>query len=134
MKRRPSTSQTCAPWARATKYGVPPTERNARTGEFTPPGIRSSPRRYSDSFVRGSAMRPIRPRRSGAGPVLPGRSATRAGGRLLREPPGGVAGEVGEDEVRAGPLDGGQLLERHPRAVDPPVGGGGLDHRVLAGH
>ena len=25
---------------RSTKYGVPPTERNARTGEFTPPGMR----------------------------------------------------------------------------------------------
>src|SRR5260221_9651074 len=27
------------PWARAMKRGVPPTARNARTGEFTPPGM-----------------------------------------------------------------------------------------------
>src|SRR5437016_13751077 len=35
----PSTSQILAPAARATKKGSPPTFRNARTGELTPPGI-----------------------------------------------------------------------------------------------
>src|ERR1035438_5338896 len=29
----------CAPWPRTMNRGSPPTERNARTGEFTPPGI-----------------------------------------------------------------------------------------------
>jgi hypothetical protein len=29
----------CDPLARSTKNGSPPTPRNARTGEFTPPGI-----------------------------------------------------------------------------------------------
>ena len=29
------------PCARSTKNGSPPTPRNARTGEFTPPGIRA---------------------------------------------------------------------------------------------
>src|SRR5579862_4484936 len=29
----------CAPLARSTKNGSPPTPRKARTGEFTPPGI-----------------------------------------------------------------------------------------------
>src|SRR5438034_7842262 len=38
----PSTSQTFAPSACATKNGAPSTLRNARTGEFTPPGIRFS--------------------------------------------------------------------------------------------
>src|SRR5215471_20900706 len=39
MYERPSTSTTRAPSARATKNGVPPTARNARTGLFTPAGI-----------------------------------------------------------------------------------------------
>src|SRR5216684_5972360 len=34
-----STSQIFEPSARATKNGSPSTLRNARTGEFTPPGI-----------------------------------------------------------------------------------------------
>src|SRR6266550_3263140 len=40
----PSTSQIRAPSARATKNGSPPTLRNARTGELTPPGMRSCAR------------------------------------------------------------------------------------------
>src|SRR5574341_1442420 len=39
MKVFPSTSVTVAPFAFAMNRGVPPTERKARTGEFTPPGI-----------------------------------------------------------------------------------------------
>src|SRR2546422_4478687 len=39
MYSLPSTSQTYAPLALLTKNGCPPTARNARTGEFTPPGI-----------------------------------------------------------------------------------------------
>src|SRR5476651_571784 len=35
----PSASQKCGPCARSMNRGVPPTERNARTGEFTPPGM-----------------------------------------------------------------------------------------------
>src|SRR5213592_2236143 len=35
----PSTSHTCAPLALLTKNGCPPTARNARTGELTPPGM-----------------------------------------------------------------------------------------------
>src|ERR1700688_2156827 len=34
-----SASQTCDPLPRTMNRGSPPTERNARTGEFTPPGI-----------------------------------------------------------------------------------------------
>src|SRR3954462_15674179 len=36
----PSTSQIRRPSPRATEKGSPPTLRNARTGEFTPPGMR----------------------------------------------------------------------------------------------
>src|SRR5690242_7014573 len=36
----PSTSQMREPRARSTKNGSLPTLRSARTGEFTPPGIR----------------------------------------------------------------------------------------------
>ena len=36
----PSTSQIFAPAARSMKNGSHPTLRNARTGEFTPPGMR----------------------------------------------------------------------------------------------
>ena len=39
MKTLPSTSRTEEPFARSMNSGVPPTDRNARTGEFTPPGI-----------------------------------------------------------------------------------------------
>src|SRR4051812_41225011 len=39
MYSRPSTSQIREPSARSTKNGTPPTLRNARTGEFTPPGM-----------------------------------------------------------------------------------------------
>src|SRR5439155_16701355 len=35
----PSTSHTRAPLAFSTKNGCPPTARNARTGELTPPGM-----------------------------------------------------------------------------------------------
>ncbi len=44
------------------------------------------------------------------------------------------AGEVRQHEVRARPLDRGDLLEGHGRPVDPAALGGGLDHRVLARH
>jgi hypothetical protein len=42
---------TYAPLPRATRYGVPPTERKARTGEFTPPGITRSARSKVSSLL-----------------------------------------------------------------------------------
>src|SRR5271167_2872741 len=39
-----SASQTCEPFPRTINGGSPPTEPNARTGEFTPPGIMLSAR------------------------------------------------------------------------------------------
>src|ERR1017187_1781751 len=49
MYSLPSTSNRCEPSPRAMKMGCPPTLRNARTGEFTPPGIFSTARRNSSS-------------------------------------------------------------------------------------
>src|ERR1035441_6327503 len=55
----PSTSNRCEPSPRAMKSGYPPTARNARTGEFTPPGIFNSARRNSSSdFVCVMRSRP----------------------------------------------------------------------------
>src|SRR5258708_15681170 len=39
-----SASQMCEPFPRTINGGSPPTEPNARTGEFTPPGITPSAR------------------------------------------------------------------------------------------
>src|ERR1700690_1664554 len=39
MNARPSAAKVRAPEAFLKKIGSPPTLRNARTGEFTPPGI-----------------------------------------------------------------------------------------------
>lgn len=36
----PSTSYAYAPFTRSKTMGLPPTDLNARTGEFTPPGRR----------------------------------------------------------------------------------------------
>src|ERR1039458_8477367 len=44
MYRLPSASHTCAPRPRTRNGGVPPTERKARTGELTPPGMSRSAR------------------------------------------------------------------------------------------
>jgi hypothetical protein len=39
IRSRPSAVVSVAPWADFVKNGAPPTERKARTGELTPPGI-----------------------------------------------------------------------------------------------
>src|ERR1035441_286555 len=44
MYRLPSASHTCAPCPRTRNGGVPPTDRKARTGELTPPGMSRSAR------------------------------------------------------------------------------------------
>src|SRR5437879_6464032 len=95
---------TCAPSPRATKYGVPPTDRNARTGEFTPPGMTRDARANSSSFVVMS--------------------------QHLSE----ISGEVREDDVGAGALHGRDVLEGDGVTVDPPALGGRLHHRVLTRH
>src|SRR4029434_6918160 len=47
-----------APAARATKKGLPPTPRKARTGLFTPPGIRrwADEKSESDRLMKGSRL------------------------------------------------------------------------------
>ena len=84
----PSTSHTWAPSARATKYGVPPTERNERTGEFTPPGMTRWARAKSSSLrveVAAAAVEAIvgerRRCRRPAGPAR--RAVSRRGGVRL---------------------------------------------------
>src|SRR5581483_2063803 len=61
----PSTSQMRAPFARSTKNGSPPTLRNARTGEFTPPGIifcaaakSSDEREFTSKLEAGAGIEP----------------------------------------------------------------------------
>src|SRR3954463_14340670 len=102
MYSRPSTSGTRDPRPLATKYGVPPTERKARTGEFTPPGITREARPNSSSFVTPS-----------------------------RECFGELGGEVAEDDVGAGPLDRRDMFEGDRVTVDPPSLRCRLHHRVL---
>ena len=46
---------------------------------------------------------------------------------------GDVLGEVGHDEVRAGAPDRAERLQRGRLEVEPPLSGGGVEHRVLAG-
>src|SRR5881394_3639401 len=50
MYSRPSASQMRLPSPRSMKRGVPPTARNARTGEFTPPGMTLRERSNRRSF------------------------------------------------------------------------------------
>src|SRR5512134_39840 len=69
MKVFPSTSVTVAPCALAMKRGVPPTERKARTGEFTPPGITFFAARNS-FFDRTVESFPTRFASPGSGPVI----------------------------------------------------------------
>ncbi|CUR61413.1 hypothetical protein NOCA1240516 [metagenome] len=47
----PSASVSQAPEAEVMKRGVPPTALNARTGEFTPPGVTARARSKSASLA-----------------------------------------------------------------------------------
>jgi hypothetical protein len=53
MSSRSSAVMSVAPRAALTKNGAPPTERKARTGEFTPPGMswRARAKRASEDCV-----------------------------------------------------------------------------------
>src|SRR5688572_28946548 len=63
------------PSARVMKRGVPPTARNARTGEFTPPGITCIARANNSSLVA---------------PKTPSASAPRGGASALGRPGAGL--------------------------------------------
>src|SRR5215469_11473997 len=62
-----SASQTCDPLPRKMNGGSPPTERKARTGEFTPPGIMLSARccRRRDCSVLSKVVEGINSSRHG---------------------------------------------------------------------
>src|ERR1035438_7661169 len=86
MYSLPSTSNRCEPSPRAMKMGCPPTLRNARTGEFTPPGIFSTARRNSSSdFVCVMRSRP-------RGHPVQHHHGTRSGEHGV---PGGASGAAG---------------------------------------
>src|SRR4051812_24579382 len=107
--------------------GVPPTEPKARTGEFTPPGIRARARWKSSSEEVTED-----PFREKPGGKLTGRAPRGAASGL--DPLGDLGRPVGEDQVRPGPADAEDRFQHRGLAVDPAVRGGGLDHRVLAGN
>ncbi|ENN85861.1 hypothetical protein RHSP_17951 [Rhizobium freirei PRF 81] len=52
---------------------------------------------------------------------------------FFRQLPCHIHRKIGEDAVTAGALEGKQGFEHYLVAVDPSVGGRGLDHRVFAG-
>src|SRR5262252_1789937 len=58
MYSRPSASQIRLPKPRSMKGGVPPTARNARTGELTPPGMTLRERSNSRSLFEVTGEHP----------------------------------------------------------------------------
>src|ERR1700712_5014995 len=105
------------------KRGVPPTERKARTGEFTPPGV------TRDARANSAAL---------AGAAVTSKwsfiNSLWFNFRLLVgvEFLGDLGRPVGQDDGRAGPLDRGQRLDNGPVPIDPAMCRSRLDHCVLA--
>src|SRR5437660_4569862 len=105
MYSLPSASQMCAPSPRWMKSGCPPTARNARTGELTPPGITASARLNSCSDL----------------------DIVKNGG--LQEP-GQLHCVIGNQNIRACTFDGRDGLHNDPLAVNPTCACAGFDHGV----
>src|SRR5205814_8807259 len=87
--------------------GVPPTERNARTGEFTPPGIASCARLKSSSDLvttQGYRGPPLRAPVDGHDALPPLVNATLPDNRGVRHHPAVMAGAIGVLGVLAGAL------------------------------
>ncbi len=81
----PSTSVSQAPLARRMKRGVPPTALNARTGEFTPPGVTAWARSKSAlESGAGRAVTGLLSRRAQAGDDSASRRVRGHSGVLLR--------------------------------------------------
>src|SRR5688572_16936223 len=97
------------PEPRTMNGGVPLTDRYARTGLLTPPGMTASARRRRSSLFFRSGVT----------------GSAQARGDLARE--------IGQDEVRAGALDAEERLVHDALLVENSRAGGRLDHRVLAG-
>src|SRR5215208_3552514 len=116
MSSCPSTSHTRAPAPRAMNRGAPPTARNARTGELTPPGITSRARANSAALVA----------------VVSAWSSGAIGPSCLREEPRRLFGEVGENDVGARAPNGEQRLQHDAPLVQPAPRARRFHHRVLA--
>src|SRR6186713_975866 len=61
ISSRPSAVVSMAPCADFVKNGAPPTERKARTGELTPPGMSCWARAKRDSEAEGMKIGPMSP-------------------------------------------------------------------------
>src|SRR5205823_13094583 len=121
------------PSPRRTKKGSSsPTARIARTGELTPPGMRSSARR--NKALRGRRTRvPISllivPSEAKGLPPPP-ENAKHFSGTL--EPARQLLRPVRDHEIGAGALDRSQRLECRGTFVEESLRCGSLHHRVLA--
>src|ERR1700675_213854 len=101
--------------------GSPPTERNARTGLFTPPTsifsarskISRERRRSTLDFVGVALMR---------SPPKPSRL----------EPSRGILGVIRQNNVCARALNSRQYFQHDPLLVQPALVRGRFDHRILS--
>ena len=91
-------------------------------------------RRAGQGLTPTAAPRPRPRRRRGLGAFRPGTTASSAARAGQRRLPGHLEGVVGQDHLGAGPPDRQQRLHDRAVAVDPALGGGRLDHRVLPRH
>src|SRR5215468_6035374 len=117
----PSASVRRAPCALCTKNGSPPTEPNARTGEFTPPGMTRCARSNNSLMMLGSTPRfpPPDPARRPCRRAF-GARCSRSRTVVSRvQALGNLAREVREDDVGAGAFDREQVLQRDCRTVEP---------------
>src|SRR3984893_2229096 len=102
--------------------GSPPTERNARTGLFTPPTNTCS--------ARLKISRERLPSSFGLTCDCAGFIAVPAGGSRA-QPPRGVLGVISQNNFRSSALNACQYFHHHPLLVQPVFLDGGLHHRVL---
>src|SRR5690554_1386567 len=103
-------SHTRAPLARSMKSGSPPTLLNARTGEFTPPGINFCA--FSKAALLFSIFLSITLYLLPSQPILP---------RM-----------ISNDHIGTGPFDRSQDLLNHPLLIYPSIGCCRLHHRELS--
>src|SRR5438067_7708901 len=122
-----------APEPRRTNSGSSsPTACIARTGELTPPGMRSRARWYSALRSMGGIVRLVVIFPSAATGLLDsGKMRQHFSGSS--EPACEPLRPVGDDDVRPGSLDGEQGLDRCLALVEPAPVRCRANHRVLAG-
>src|SRR5580704_1201438 len=101
--------------------GSPPTERNARTGLFTPPTSTFSPRSKISRERRRSTLDFV------------GVALIRSPRKLSRlQPSSGIFSVIRQNDVCTCALNSRQDLQRHPLLVQPALLGRRFDHRVLS--